>query len=104
MDNTGLIVTAVVAAGARHGGVTTGVAGTDKGAKGGTGGGTQEIMADGNVGNDGAVVLTAVLPLLTEVDAGLGSTGTRTIEPGRAAACTAAEFSPGGDEHVTPGS
>jgi len=51
-------------------------------------------------------VLTAVFPLVdTAADAALGSVGTRTIDPGRAAAWTAVELSLGGeDEHTTLGS
>lgn len=46
-----------------------------------------------------------VLPLVDAADAVVRSAGTRMIEPGRAAAWTAAELSPGGeDEHITPGS
>jgi hypothetical protein len=46
-----------------------------------------------------------VLPLVDATDVVLTSVGTRMIEPGRAAAWTAAELSPGGEEEdATPGS
>lgn len=50
-------------------------------------------------------MLTVVLPLVGAVATVLRSVGTRMIEPGRAAAWTAAELSPSGeDAHTAPGS